>query len=67
MVQNNNNKWGIGVIVFVIVISLCVLMFAFKSNLDLEPSVVYTVYLDGKSIGTIESKDSFEEYINNKE
>ena len=29
--------------------------------------MVYSVYLDGKAIGTIASKDSFEEYINSKE
>lgn len=67
MVENNNSKWGFGVIVSVIVISLCILLLSFNSSFSGEPTVVYTVYLDGKSIGTIASKESFEEYINTKE
>lgn len=62
-----NNKWGFGIIVSVIVISLFIFLLGFNSNLSGEPIAVYTVYLDGKSIGTIESKDSFVEYINTKE
>lgn len=67
IVVNNNNKWGFGIIVSVIVISLCVILLGFKSTFTGEPKVVYTVYLDGKSIGTIASRDSFEDYINTKE
>ena len=67
MVENNNNKWGFGIIVSVIVVSLCVLLLGFKSTFTGEPKAIYTVYLDGKSIGTIASKDSFEDYINTKE
>lgn len=63
----NNNKWGFGIIVSIIVLSLCVFLLGFKSSFSGEPIVVYTVYLDGKSIGTITSKDSFEEFINTKE
>jgi len=63
----NNSKWGYGVIVSVIVISLFIIFLGFRSSFEGEPSTVYTVYLDGKSIGTIASKDSFEEFINTKE
>ena len=63
----NNNKWGFGIIVSVIVISLFIFLLGFNNYLSYEPLVVYTVYLDGESIGTIESKDSFENYINTKE
>lgn len=66
MVQNNN-KWGFGIIVSVIIISLFIFLFGFNNELSKEPRVVYTVYLDGKSIGTIASRDSFEDYINIKE
>ena len=65
--MENNNKWGFGIIVSVIVLSLFIFLLGFNSSFKGEPGVVYTVYLDGKSIGAIASKDSFEEYINKKE
>ncbi len=54
---------------------LCLLFFfallyfllGFHKDINSSPNVVYSVYLDGKAIGTIASKDSFEEYINSKE
>ena len=67
MIVENNNKWGFGIIVSVIVISLFVVFFSFNGEIKNEPIVVYTVYLDGESIGTIESKSSFEDFINSKE
>ena len=39
----------------------------FFKNVTIEPQTVYTVYLDGRSIGNIVSKKSFEDYINVKE
>ncbi len=65
--EENNSKWGFGIIVSVILMSLFVFLLGFKNSIDSNPVVVYTVYLDGKSIGTISSKDSFEEFINEKE
>jgi len=65
--MENNNKWGFGIIISVIVISLFIILFGFNNKISREPSVVYTVYLDGKYIGTIASKDSFEDFINTKE
>ena len=63
----NNNKWGFGVIVSLIVISLGIFLLVFYKNVAIEPQTVYTVYLDGRSIGNIVSKKSFEDYINVKE
>ena len=63
----NNNKWGFGVIVSLIVISLGIFLLVFFKNVTIEPQTVYTVYLDGRSIGNIVSKKSFEDYINVKE
>ena len=63
----NNNKWGFGVIVSLIVISLGIFLLVFYKNVTIEPQTVYTVYLDGRSIGNIVSKKSFEDYINVKE
>jgi len=62
-----NNKWSFGIIIFTIILSLAVFLLGFKKNIMADPNVVYTVYLDGKAIGTIASKDSFEEFINTKE
>ena len=67
IVENNNNKWGFGIICSVVIISLFVFLLGFSSRFSGEATAVYTVYLDGKSIGTILSKDSFEEFINDKE
>lgn len=67
IIVENNSKWGFGIIVSIIVISLCVILLGFRNNYNADPKVVYTVYLDGKSIGYLESKDSFEEFINAKE
>ena len=65
--QNNNNSWGFGIIVLTILISLCIFVFSFVRNINREPSTVYTVYLDGKTIGNLASKSSFENFINDKE
>ena len=65
--QNNNNRWGFGIIVLTILVSLCIFIFTFIRNINKEPSTVYTVYLDGKTVGNIASRKSFEDYINEKE
>ena len=63
-----NSKWTIGIIMLAICLSIGVFFLSFtKDSNNSDPSIVYTVYLDGKSIGTIASKDSFEEFINDKE
>ena len=65
--MDNNNKWGFGIIVSVIVVSLLVVLLGFKNVFSGDPSLVYNVYLDGNYIGSIASKDSFEDFINTKE
>lgn len=65
--QNDNNRWGFGIIVFTMLISLFILIFSLMRTAAMEPSTIYTVYLDGKIIGNLSSKKSFEEFINNKE
>ena len=65
--QNNNNSWGFGIIVFTILVSLSIFLFSFMRNINMEPSTVYTVYLDGQNVGNLTSKKSFEEFINDKE
>ena len=65
--MENNSKWGFGIIISVIVIGLFLILFGFNNNFKGEPKLVYNVYLDGQSIGSILSKDSFEDFINSKE
>ena len=63
----NNNKWGFGIIIFVIILSFFIFFLNFGNDISGDPIVVYNVYLDGKYIGNISSKDTFEEFINTKE
>lgn len=62
-----NSKWNFQVIFLMIVLSLGIILLGFSRNISNDPAVVYTVYLDGKMIGSIASKDDFEKYINAKE
>lgn len=61
------SKWTFSLVFIAIIFSLAIFLLGFNRVESVEPSVVYTVYLDGEIIGFIESKESFEEYINNKE
>ena len=62
-----NSKWSLSLILLaVITCSLIIILGFFKYN-NKYPIESYVVYLDGKKIGAIESKDKFNEYINNKE
>ncbi len=67
MVILQNSKWSLGAIIAIIGISLFIFLLSFSKAFSNEPMAVYTVYLDGKSIGTIDSKTSFENFINEKE
>lgn len=60
-------KWSISMIFLTIVVSLSVFLLGFNDSDKGIPQTVYNIYLDGKIIGTIESKESFEEHINLKE
>lgn len=62
-----NNKWSFFTILLVIFLSLSVFLLTFGKGKNSDPTVVYTVYLDGKAIGTIASEDSFNEFVNTKE
>lgn len=62
-----NNKYPISIIILITLITLSVFLLGFNKKENTIPVTVYNVYLEGKIIGTIESKESFEEYINQKE
>lgn len=62
------NKWSFSLILLAIVVCLSVILFGVSSkNVDDKPIDAYIVYLDGKKIGAVESKEKFDEYINSKE
>ena len=61
------SKWTIGVIMIVILSTLSLFLAGFKLTTNKEPTTVYNVYLDGKKIGTVKSKEAFESYINLQE
>ena len=63
----NSNKMGFGIILFIIILSFSIIFLTFTSKSSVDPTTVYTVYLDGKSIGNISSKESFDNFINSKE
>lgn len=65
LVQTKKNKFGVNCVC--IFLSVFVLVLTFTTYATSEPTAVYTVYLDGKSIGSISSKESFNDYVNSKE
>lgn len=62
-----NNGFKISYYISIILILVLVVALGFTHNNNSNPKTVYNVYLDGDIIGTIEDKNSFEEYINKKE
>lgn len=54
------------------ILLVCIIFLSFFintgfSNISQKPKTVYKVYLKGKVLGNIESKESFEKYIDNKQ
>ncbi len=60
--MNKNKKV---IIIIILVFAICFTS-GFK-NVSNNPNTYYRVYLDGKSLGIIESKKSFEEYVDKKQ
>ncbi len=55
-------------IIFVVILSiLSIFILGFKLTTNKEPREVYAIYLDGKKIGSVKSKEEFEKYINTQE
>lgn len=63
----NNNRITLGIILTTFIVCLFILILGLNKNSNSEAKIVYSVYLDGKLIGNISSKDNFESYINSKE
>ena len=64
--KNSNNSF-FGLIMFTIFLCFFAFLLGFHKSINSEPMVVYSVYLDGSAIGTLASRDSFEDFINDKE
>ena len=56
----------IGVYSLVFILSIIVCLFGFQYGPKHEPNAYYKVYLKNELIGTIESKNELEDYINNQ-
>lgn len=54
-------------IIVLLIICLSFIYTTGFTNISKEPQTVYRVYLKGKSLGIIESKESFEQYIDEKQ
>ena len=63
----NNDGFRISYVISTILIAIVLVFLGFTDNKTEEPISVYNVYLEGKIIGIVKSKDSFEKYINDKE
>lgn len=62
-----SNKINISIVIGAVLLSILIVILTFTRQLNNDPITVYTVYLDGKNIGTIASKDDFEDFVNTKE
>lgn len=62
-----NKKWTMGVISVIILSVMSIFIFGFKLTTNKNPQEVYNIYLDGNKIGTVKSKEKFEDYINKQE
>lgn len=62
-----NKKWTFSVILVVILSILSIFLLGFKLTTNKTPREVYVVYLEGQKIGTVKSKDDFDNYINTQE
>ena len=49
-----------------IIISLCIFFMGYNYKVSADPNIYYQVYLNGKSLGIIQSKTELEKYIDKK-
>ena len=65
--KTKKNKLTISIVLVVILSLSSLLLVGFGINKNKTPNEMYAVYLDGNKIGTVKSKDDFNEYINKQE
>ena len=65
--KNKKNKMSINLILVIVISIASVFLLGFKLTKNKKPNEMYAIYLEGKKIGTVKSKDDFNEYINIQE
>jgi len=61
------NKWTISIITSILLAVSSIFLLGFKLVSNRNPHEVYAIYIDGSKIGAVKSKESFDNYINEKE
>lgn len=67
MVVLVKSKLRFGTVLIVILAILSIFLLGFKLVPNKTPKEVYAIYLNGKKIGIVKSKDEFDNYINKQE
>ena len=62
-----NKKISLSLILVVILAISSTLLLGFELTKNKKPNEMYAIYLDGQKIGTVSSKENFNDYINNQE
>ena len=65
--KNKKNKVSIGLILIVIITISSIFIIGVELTKNKIPNEMYAIYLEGKKIGVVSSKDEFNAYINNQE
>lgn len=60
-------KWTFSMIFILLISILSIFLLGFKLTENKTPQQLYTIYLEGKKIGTVKSKKDFNDYINLQE
>lgn len=66
-VKNNKKGWNFSLIIVVILAISSLFLVGFKLTNNKTPNEMYAIYLEGKKIGTVASKEEFNNYINLQE
>lgn len=62
-----NKKWTFNIIFVVLISIMSIFLLGFKLTENKNPKEQYIIYLEGKKIGVVKSKEEFDNYINIQE
>ena len=65
--DNKKNGWTFSLVLVVILSISSLFLLGFKMTKNKTPYEMYAIYLDGKKIGTVHSKEKFNAYISEQE
>ena len=65
--KDKKRGWSVSLVLVVILAISSIFLLGFKLTQNKTPNEMYAVYLEGKKIGVVKSKDEFNEYINLQE